>query len=177
MYKAFQEEIHGVKEALDSAAKNALSDDGFNALSTRLATLSNVLLVINQEPLSKRLKEQHNNVLALPQLDEHEKITALAQIADAMLQVELASSHFSTGKVKSAAKEIIGAGHYFEARIILFDEIISGIGLVKRAIASYVDMADKLHLNNVGPALQGVKGALIFLNEVKASKVITLAIQ
>jgi len=175
--KAFQEEIHTVKESLDSAARNALSDDGFNALSTRLSALADVLQVINQAPLSKRLKEQHSNVLALPQLDDSQKITALAQIADAMLQVELASSQFSTGNVKSAASEIIGAGHYFEARIILFDEIVSGIGMAKRAIASYMELADKLHLNNVAPALQGVKGGLVFLNETKASAVIAVAIE
>ncbi len=175
--KAFKEEIHGVKEALDSAAKNALSDDGFNNLSTRLSALADVLSVINQEPLSQRLKEQHSNVQLLPELDDQKKITALAQIADAMLQVELASSHFASGKIKTSSQEIIGAGHYFEARIILFDETVSGIGMAKRAIASYVEMADKLHLNNVAPALKGVKGALIFLNELKAANVIDVAIK
>ncbi len=175
--KAFQEEIQGVKESLDMAAKNSLSEDGFTSLSTRLSALADVLKVINQVPLSKRLKEQHGNVEALPGLAEQEKITALAQIADAMLQVELASSQFSTGKVKNASDEIIGAGHYFEARIILFDEVVSGIGMAKRAIASYVELADKLHLNNVAPVLHGVKGALIFLNEHKASFVIQSAIR
>ncbi len=175
--KAFKEEIHGVKESLDSAAKNALSDEGFKELSLRLSALSDVLNVINQEPLSKRLKEQYNNVLSLPELDDQKKITALAQIADAMLQVELASSHFSSATPEATKEGIIGAGHYFEARIILFDEAVSGIGMAKRAIASYVEMTDKLHLNNVAPALTGVKGALIFLNELKAASVIEAAIQ
>ena len=175
--KAFQDEINGVKESLDSAARNALSEAGFAALSTRLSALACVLQVINQEPLAQRLKDQHSNVQALPQLDEQQRVTALAQIADAMLQVELASAQFSSGQVKSVSSKIIGEGHYFEARIILFDEIVSGIGMAKRAIASYVDMADKLHLNNVASVLQSVRGGLIFLNESKAAAVIALAIE
>ncbi len=175
--KAFKEEIQVIKNALDVAAKGALPAEDYTDLSARMNRLANVLSVINQEPLSKTLKKQHDNLLALSSLDGEKQVTALAHIADALLQVELASAEFVKGSVRSTDNEkIIGAGHYFEARIILFDEVESGIAMAKRAIASYMDAHDKLHLSNVSLSLQGVKGGLIFLMENRAAQVIASVI-
>ena len=47
----------------------------------------------------------------------------------------------------------------------------------KRAVASFVENGDKLHLANIGQALTGVKGALIFLNETQCADIITMSIR
>ncbi len=174
--KAFHEEIALVKEALDSAAKNNLTEEGFKGLSEKLSRLADVLQVVDEESLSKRLKEQNSNVIALANLEEQQRVDALAIIADDMLQVELASSHFGRSQPRNSGENIIATGHYIEARIILFDEIESGLGMAKRAISSFVTSGDKLHLVNISTSLVGVRGALIFLGETKASAVIDATI-
>ena len=174
--KAFHEEIALVKEALDSAAKNNLTEEGFKGLSEKLSRLADVLQVVDEESLSKRLKEQNSNVIALANLEEQQRVDALAIIADDMLQVELASSHFGRSQPRNNGESIIATGHYIEARIILFDEIESGLGMAKRAISSFVTSNDKLHLVNISTSLIGVRGALIFLGETKASAIIDATI-
>jgi hypothetical protein len=174
--KAFNEEIAHVKEALDSAAKNNLSEEGFGALSEKLSKLADILHVIDEKSLAKRLKEQNSNVIALASLEEEERVDALAKIADDMLQVELASSHFGRSQPKTDGENVVVTGHYIEARIILFDEIESGLAMAKRAIGSFVESNDKLHLVNISASLMGVRGALIFLGEVRASAIVDATI-
>ncbi len=169
--KAFNEEIDHVKVALDSAAKNNLSKEGFETLSEKLSKLADILIVIDEKSLANRLKEQNSNVIALATLEEQERVDALAKIADDMLQVELASSHFGRSQPLTDGESVVVTGHYIEARIILFDEIESGLGMAKRAIGSFVESGDKLHLLNISASLAGVRGAFIFLGEVKASAI------
>lgn len=175
--KAFKEEINSVKEALDSAEKELLSEDEFDELKGRLQRMSNVLKVIQQDALGERIEKQLSNVIALTSLNPEEKVTALAGIADALLQVELASDKFGRQSSKHMQQEIIGAGHYYEARIVLFDEINAGLSVSKRAIAAFVESSDKLHLANITQALIGVKGALIFLNENQCAQIISMAMR
>jgi len=175
--KAFKEEIQNVKEALDAAEKGTLLDADFEELTLRLQRMSNVLKVIHQDALGQRIEDQLSNVVALADLPNEERVIALAGIADALLEVELASDKFGRQSASSSKQEIIGAGHYFEARIVLFDEIHSGLAVSKRAIAAFVDTSDKLHLANIGQALVGVKGALIFLNEMQCAEIIKMSIR
>ena len=51
----------------------------------------------------------------------------------------------------------MGAGHFIEAKIVLYDEIQSGLSLTKRAMGSFLETGDKLHLANIRPALDGVR--------------------
>lgn len=175
--KAFKEEIQNVKEALDAAEKGTLTDADFEELTLRLQRMSNVLKVIHQDALGQRIEDQLSNVVALADLPNEQRVIALAGIADALLEVELASDKFGRQPASSSKQEIIGAGHYFEARIVLFDEIHSGLAVSKRAIAAFVDTSDKLHLANIGQALVGVKGALIFLNEMQCAEIIKMSIR
>lgn len=175
--KAFKEEIQNVKDALDAAEKGTLTVADFDELKGRLQRMANVLSVINQDALGRRIEAQLSNVLALKDMSQEQRVIALAGIADALLEVELASGKFGRQSSVSSNNEIVGAGHYIEARIILFDEIHSGLAVSKRAIAAYVEDSDKLHLANIGQALVGVKGALIFLNELQCAEIITLSMR
>lgn len=175
--KAFKEEINSVKEALDSAEKDLLGDEDLDVLKDRLQRMSNVLKVIHQDALGERIEKQLSAVRTLSELPAEERVTVLAGIADALLEVELASDKFGRQPSKQAQQEIIGAGHYFEARIVLFDEIHAGLSVSKRAIAAFVESSDKLHLANITQALAGVKGALIFLNENQCAEIISMAMR
>jgi hypothetical protein len=174
--KSIKEEIQSVKGALDSAAKDVLSDGEFEELSARLVDIAGVLKVVGQGSLAKKVLQQGEQVGAMKSAQGEAKVTALANIADALLQVELACDHFATGEVETN-NEIVGAGHYFEARIVLFDEIQSGLTVAKRAIGNFLDSGDKIHLANISQALVGVKGGLIFLNQPKAAAVVQCAVQ
>lgn len=175
--KAFKEEIQEVKQSLDYLEKGELSKEHLGVMQERLFNMSNVLKSVNQLTLSERIEKQLHEISGLESRTKEERLIVLASVADALLQVELASNKFGRQTNINAQQEIIGAGHYFEARIVLFDEINTGLSVSKRAIASYVDTHEKLHLANISQALNGVKGALIFLNEAQSVNVVNAAIR
>ena len=170
--RAFKEEIEQIKSALDLSAKGTLTQEGLEQLDDRMSSLADILKVVNQPVLSDKLRQQQANVAALVSQSDDQKVDALARIADVLLQIDLASDNLSKAQQSSSEQEIIGAGHYFEARIVLFEEIGSGLAMAKRAISSFMESADKLHVANISQALIGVRGALIFLNELKAAELI-----
>lgn len=172
---AFKEEINSIKEALDYLGRNSLSEEGLEALKTRIKALSGVLRVIYQQPLSELMDQQLQSLASMSTLTESDQLAVLAQMAEAMLQLELASTQFALGQVEHDGG-VIGAGHYSEARIVLFDEIASGLTMAKRAVAAYVDDSDKLHLANITPVLTGVWGALVFLSEHQAAKIVQFSL-
>jgi len=173
--RSLKEEIAAVKSALDSAAKDVLNEDGYDELSVKLIDISNVLKVVHQEPLSEVVKQQQGFVKNVAASTSPDRVESLAKIADALLQVELACDGFAKGQVANDGG-IIGAGHYYEARLVLFDEIQAGLSVAKRALASYSETGDKLHLVNIGSALTGVKGGLIFLDHGRAANVVASAV-
>ncbi|QIZ84236.1 hypothetical protein HF888_08340 [Bermanella marisrubri] len=172
--KAVKDQIGHIKTNLDKCANGYLSEVEFDSLNGLVDDLARVLKVINQEPLSEKLRLQGQQIRKLEQMPNRDKMVVLAAIADALLQIELASQDFSKATADTSHK-IIGAGHYSEARIILFDEIESALAMAKRAIAAFVEDQDKLHLANIKPALDGARGALFFLQEYKASSVVQAA--
>lgn len=172
---AFKEEINSIKEALDYLGHNSLSEEGLEILKTRIKALSGVLRVIYQQPLSELMEQQLKSLDSMGDLPEIDQLAVLAQMAEAMLQLELASSQFASGQVEHDSG-VVGAGHYSEARIVLFDEIASGLSMAKRAVAAYVEDNDKLHLANVSPVLTGVWGALVFLSEHQAAKIVQFSL-
>ncbi len=171
---ALKVEIKSVKDALDAAAKNALEPEGFIDVDNRLKAISGVLKVIQQIPLSEKVEQQRTRISDLKGNNEEARALALVELADALLQVELACDRFVKGEV-SGSDAIIGAGHFAEAKIILFDEIQSGLSLTKRALSNYIEANDTLHLANIKPALDGVRGAWVFLDDPKAVSVIESA--
>jgi len=178
--KAFQVEIDDIKGSLDLAARGSLSADGYERIADQIDRLVGVLNVVNQHELAQRLQEQQARLTGLTGMtNEVERVGLLAQVADALLQVELAAKRFSKAEREKVGQstKLIGAGHYKEARIVIFDEVESGLALAKRAIASFADTQDKLHLNNIKSTLNGIRGALIFLNENRASEVVGAALR
>lgn len=171
---ALKDEIKSVKESLDVIAKGSLDEEGFNKIDQHLESIIGVLKVVHQQPLAQKVEQQKSRVTDLQSQDGDTKVSALAQLADALLQVELACDKFVKGEV-SGEDGVIGAGHYVEATIVLFDEIQSGLSMTKRAMASYIETGDKLHLANIRPALDGVRGAWVFLDKARAAKVIASA--
>jgi len=171
---AFKEEIKSVKSSLDSAAKDALTEEGFAEVDQRLTSLAGVLKVIHQMPLAAKVETQRTKISDLQSDNGEVKVVALAELADALLQVELACDQFVRGEV-SGEEGVVGAGHFIEAKIVLYDEIQSGLSLTKRAMGSFLETGDKLHLANIRPTLDGVRGAWIFLGHLKASKVVSSA--
>lgn len=178
---AFQAEVDDIKSSLDLAAKGNLTLDAYERISDQMERLIGVLRVVNQPELAERLKSEQSRVAELSSVSgDAERVELLAAIADALLQVELASKRFSNVDRASQAvvkQTIIGAGHYNEARIVIFAEMESGLALAKRAIASFAETQDKLHLTNIKATLDSMRGALIFLNEMKASQVIEAALR
>lgn len=176
--KAFQEEIGVIKESLDLAARGALLPEGYERMQQVVVKVADVLKVIGQASLSLRLRRQQDSITSLQSLSDEEQAAKLAEIADVLLAIELATKKQGLlGNEEPEEEQIVGAGHYAEARIILFDEVATGLSVAKRAISSYAETGDKLHLANVKQTLNGVRGALVFLKEERACAVITGALR
>jgi len=173
--KAIKAQIDYIKTGLDKCALGALPKEEFVVIEQQIMDLSRVLKAIEQPGLSDYLEKQGKHLKQVLNASKADRMGILAAVADALLQIELASGDFSKGINKASAQHIIGAGHYAEARIVLFDEIQSALTMAKRAIAAFVDDGDKLHLANIKPSLDGARGAFLFLQEPTAASVISAA--
>ncbi|KAF1052650.1 MAG: hypothetical protein GAK43_01815 [Stenotrophomonas maltophilia] len=67
-------------------------------------------------------------------------------------------------------EESFAVHQLLEARIVVIGEAQAGLALAKRAITAYLESnGDKLHLANVPPSLQAVRGGLWFLGQERAA--------
>src|SRR5690606_14078892 len=101
-------------------------------------------------------------------------------VADALLFIE--SSLFSLyrqeligGELEQISegmrRQIIADSQLAEATTIVIDEAQAGIALAKRAITTYVEAGfDPVHIANVAPTLDSVRGAMQILNDPRAAR-------
>lgn len=176
--EALKEDIVSIKDTVDQAARR---DGSFSArdLQKRMAKVADVYVMLGLQSPANVLKQQANVIAgwadnAAPTDDQ------LLKIADSVLYAESALSRILQGKgqLDDSHENKAALAQLHEARVVLIDEAESGLALAKRAITAYMDsQGDKLHLANVVPTLEGVKGALIFLNSEAAAKLIAGAIR
>ena len=176
--EALREEITAIKDLLDLLARNA--GDPEQSLETLNGSLERLWKTLNMLDIRA---ESDGIKAATAQLSRWENgdIAALEQVADAVLRAETAVNRLDAAgdEGEMAAADGNGYGEPLElkeARIVLIEESQAGLALAKRAITAYMESGnDAMHLLNVPPSLETVRGGLVFLGMTRAANVIHMA--
>ena len=176
--EALREEITAIKDLLDLLARNA--GDPEQSLETLNGSLERLWKTLNMLDIRA---ESDGIKAAAAQLSRWENgdIAALEQVADAVLRAETAVNRLDAAgdEGEMAAADGNGYGEPLElkeARIVLIEESQAGLALAKRAITAYMESGnDAMHLLNVPPSLETVRGGLVFLGMTRAANVIHMA--
>lgn len=176
--EALREEITAIKDLLDLLARNA--GDPEQSLETLNGSLERLWKTLNMLDIQT---ESEGIKAAAAQLSRWESgdIAALEQVADAVLRAETAVNRLDAAgdEGESAVADGVGYGEPLElkeARIVLIEESQAGLALAKRAITAYMESGnDAMHLLNVPPSLETVRGGLVFLGMTRAANVIHMA--
>lgn len=174
--EALTDDINALKDAVDQLARGGQLES--KGLHLQLAKVADVFLMLGLKSPANVLKVQADQISnwpnnAAPTQDE------LLKIADVILYAESALSRLRQGQsqlgdgVDNKAFKV----EVNDARVVLIDESENGLALAKRSISAYVDSGgDKLHLAKVVGTLDGVRGALIFLDGTDAAAVVARVI-
>ncbi|GGE38507.1 hypothetical protein GCM10007421_10510 [Halopseudomonas oceani] len=176
--EALREEVNAIKDLLDLLARNAGdSDQSLESLSSGLDRLWKTLAMLD-------LKAESDAISAISgRLDDWQpgRLDVLEQVADAVLRAETAVNRLDSslfgGESTSGDKSEFGEPlELKEARIVLIEESQAGLALAKRAITAYMESGnDAMHLLNVPPSLETVRGGLVFLGMGRAARIINMA--
>ena len=176
--EALREEITAIKDLLDLLARNA--GDPEQSLETLNGSLERLWKTLNMLDIRA---ESDGIKAAAAQLScwESGDIAALEQVADAVLRAETAVNRLDAAGDEGEMVTADGKGYgepleLKEARIVLIEESQAGLALAKRAITAYMESGnDAMHLLNVPPSLETVRGGLVFLGMTRAANVIHMA--
>ena len=176
--EALREEITAIKDLLDLLARNA--GDPEQSLETLNGSLERLWKTLNMLDIRA---ESEGIKAAAAQLSRWESgdMVALEQVADAVLRAETAVNRLDASGDEAETATADGAGYgepleLKEARIVLIEESQAGLALAKRAITAYMESGnDAMHLLNVPPSLETVRGGLVFLGMTRAANVIQMA--
>ncbi|MBU2865193.1 hypothetical protein KO489_15145 [Reinekea forsetii] len=174
--EALKDDINAIKDTVDQVARGG----NFSAkeLTERLVKVADIYVMLGLQSPSNVMKNQAKIVggWADNAAPTHED---LLNIADVVLYAESALSRLLQGQsqLDQEGDNKAFKAQVHEARVVLIDESESGLALAKRSISSYMDSnGDKLHLANVVPTLNGVRGALVFLSSDQAADLVGRAI-
>lgn len=166
--QALQEELQSIKDLVDIFERTDINEQNFNDLCSALNRIADTLVVANLAQAQERTR----TVLARVKKQGMAGVKAnLVPLADDILQIEQdVRTLTQTGLDKKALVDPLSLK---EARIALVGESLAALGMVKRAISSYIDSNnDKLHINNIGKNLVDVAGAMMFLENAQAYKML-----
>lgn len=159
--KALQEELQSIKDSIDIFERTEISAQNFDELLISLNKIADTLLIANLTEANVRTRKliehlQKNGVAGLSK--------ELLYIADEVIQIEQAMRALThSGLDRSALVDPVSLK---EARIAVISESMGALSMVKRAVGSYLDSNnDKLHVNNVSKSLVDVAGAMMFLEQ------------
>lgn len=164
---ALEEEIDVVKDLLDSVQRGDASDSAFDGIDKALGRVSEVLKVVGLEPSARKVKSQADAIMKVKDMAQDEREVSLGTLADALLIIENEVNLVRHVDVHGQPDHKPVTGSHAEAIQILYDEIRSGLALAKRAVSSFVDSKDRLHLANIKTTLESVAGGFYFSNEEK----------
>lgn len=161
--RALQDELNALKDIIDRSQRNpdlAVEDA---ELIERLERISDTLLMVDMNDTSaladnaiRTVRSGNKDVNALA-----DDIIRIEQDVQALIQ---------TNRLED--EQLIDPVTLKEANICLVSESVTALVMVKRAVASYADSGDKLHVKNVGKSLHDVSGAVVFLEKAELREVL-----
>ncbi len=167
-------ELRHAKDILELLAQHGRSDDEeIRPLSELLQQGADVLLVLNLPSLSEVLTAHAKSLLGMIDSDLSKSRGALEELAETLLFIESSLAQIDRRKLNydeldslsiDKRDRISADNQVSEATAIVIAEAKSAIGMVKRALAAYIDSGfDSTHIANVPPSLDSIRGAFEML--------------
>ncbi|HDY98353.1 MAG TPA: ferrous iron transporter B [Pseudomonas sabulinigri] len=179
--EALREEITAIKDLLDLLARNAGdAEQSLETLCTGLERLWKTLGMLDLHAEAKAIQAVCGQIAGWSG-EQPQSLETLEHVADAVLRAETAvnylDAHAEEGESGASGPDGFSEPlELKEARIVLIEESQAGLALAKRAITAYMESGnDAMHLLNVPPSLETVRGGLVFLGMSRAASVIHMA--
>lgn len=154
--RALQDEIEALKDIIDRSQRNPELAVEDSELIERLERISDTLIMVDMNPTAE-LADGVIRQIRSGQAD-------IEGLADDIIRIEQdVQAIVQSNSLKGS--QVIDPVTLKEANIAVVSESVTALVMVKRAVASYVDSGDKLHVKNVGKSLRDVSGAVIFLGK------------
>jgi len=174
---ALQEEMTQLKDKLDILERgDAPKVEDVDFICGVFERLSSTLSMLDLAGISK-VCDQQSVVVAKWRDPAQFSETALLAIADAVLGIEQAIKRFEDTGIQSVVDLTSAvdddAPFLSEAIIVVIEESLAGLVLAKRSITSYVESnGDKLHLANINPVMDCIRGAMLVLDQQRVAQII-----
>jgi hypothetical protein len=177
--KAIHEELAQIKDKLDILERGSGAEaEDVEFLAKGFGRLAGTLRMLDLDRIAELTHQQISIVEGWSINGTPVPEAALADLADATLSVEQAIRYFEeTGQ--QPEESVLHQprkrenSYLAEARIVVVDESQAGLSLAKRAISSFLESSgDRMHLANIGPVLDSVRGAMILIGQERAASVV-----
>lgn len=165
---ALKEELQAIKDTIDLAGQFEVSREDFQKLLDGLHRIGDTLLVTNQRAGGDTALALHK---ALSSAGPASLSKLPPKVVDSIVALEqslYAITHQGLETETQVDPVILNEG-----RILALEESLAALGLVKRAVGSYLESGgDVLHVKNVSKSLLDVSGALFFLEKEDARSIL-----
>lgn len=171
--ESLKTELNQIKQTLDMAAQG-VADTDYKDVAAMLERIGSTLVMVNLQREAQSLKERAL-LVAQWRPDKDVDSADFQQLVDDMLSIEnaVASLERSLSTQDDARKEVtnqkISLYQLDDARTTVVSECRSGLSMMKRALASYLESSgDRMHLANLPGVLSSISGGLMFLDLLRA---------
>jgi hypothetical protein len=174
---ALKEELEEVKKSLDFAAQGA-ADTNYGEIATSLLRIANTLIMVGQPKEAEQVKQQAALAASWRTTQVDPESMDFQNFVDRLVVVENAVALLEKRIIpqddvrKKAHNEAISLYQLDDARMTVVGECRGALSLTKRAISTYVEGRDPMHLANLPSILGGAAGGLTFLELPRARAVL-----
>jgi len=188
MAAVLNDEIRNLKNILERAAQGGAELlNETPELDETLRKVADILNVIGLTSPGESLKQETAKLAGWRESGHTLTQDELAAVADTLLYVE--SAIFGLGKttlsderlkqINAATRdEVMARSQLAEAETLVIEEAESGLAMVKRALASFVESNfDKGHIRNIVGTLDTVRGGMFVLSLPRATAVAAACLQ
>jgi hypothetical protein len=170
---ALKEELEKIKTALDFLSQGA-ADINYDDIADGLLRIANTLTMVGHAQESGQIKQQAATASSWNRHPVDPESIEFQQFVDQLLIVENAVTLLEKRIIpqddvrKEANNESISLYQLDDARMKVVGECRSALSLTKRAISTYAEGHDPMHLSNLPGILGGAAGGLVFLDLPRA---------
>ncbi|RYY78734.1 MAG: hypothetical protein EOO69_09600 [Moraxellaceae bacterium] len=174
-----QQEISDIKNKIDSMQHGDSIDSSFSAIGEQLHQLANTLSLLNLGDAGTLLSYQANQISSWRDMTNIEEINNLM---DALLYAGNALTVLDRSYIAGTSKLPFHNLHISlhqleEAGETLVKESRESLNMSMRALTSYLETKDLLHMNNVPAMFETIAGALAFMDATAGRDMLKQAAQ
>lgn len=171
--ESLKTELNQIKQTLDLAAQG-VADTDYREVAAMLERVSGTLVMVNLHREAQSLKER---ALLVAQWQANKDVDSgdFQALVDDMLDTENALAALERSLLppddahKAVGNHKISLYQLDDARTTVVSECRSGLSMMKRALASYLESGgDRMHLANLPGVLSSISGGLMFLDLPRA---------